>query len=168
MINEWELFKKSVNPLKKVGKKITVRKKEKVKKIIQPNFDDQVALENIEIRVEVGPGNLEKNILKKILKGKLKICNSLDLHGHTVKESKKLVLDFINQNYNEQKRLLLIISGKGKRLSVEEGWQGIGKLKQNIPLWLSSLALSNKIIWFDHAPPEKGGKGAFLVYLKKL
>ena len=50
---------------------------------------------------------------------------------------------------------------------VDDQWKGIGKIKSNqIPLWLNSLALSQKIIWFDHAPPNKGGEGAFLMYLK--
>ena len=51
---------------------------------------------------------------------------------------------------------------------LDDQWKGIGKLKNQIPLWLNSLALSQKIIWFDHAPAEKGGEGAFLIYLKKL
>jgi DNA-nicking Smr family endonuclease len=64
--------------------------------------------------------------------------------------------------------LILIISGKGRRLSVTDGWKGVGKLKKKIPDWLTSVSLAGKILWFDYAPPEKGGEGAFLVYLKKL
>tara|TARA_E500000331_G_C17026089_1_gene613062 strand:- start:256 stop:762 length:507 start_codon:yes stop_codon:yes gene_type:complete len=168
MTDDWEIYKKSVNPLKGGNKKNLVKKKITSPKPTQLNSDDNKILENLEIQIKDGSGNLEKNILRKILKGKLKINDRLDLHGYTIAESKKLVLNFVNKNYRFQKRLLLIISGKGERLSVADGWKGIGKLKANIPLWLNSLALSDKIIWFDHAPPEKGGKGAFLVYLKKL
>ena len=48
------------------------------------------------------------------------------------------------------------------------GWKGTGILNRKIPDWLNSKALFDKIVWFDYAPQEKGGKGAYLVYLKKL
>ena len=110
---------------------------------------------------------LEKNTLRKIKKGKLKIQSKLDLHGFTVEESKEKVAEFILKNYEYKKRLLLIITGKGKRLGVSEGWKGTGKLKKNVPIWLSSVQLSKYILWFDSARPENGGEGALMIYLKK-
>ena len=164
--NEWDIFKKSVKPIKANKSKLLspkhhadcVRKKDE---IIQE-------IEYLDIKVTEKWGDLEKNILKKINKGKIRISAKLDLHGFTVNEAKKLVLEFINFNFENSNRLVLIISGKGKRLSVEDGWKGVGKLRSSVPDWLNSLALNKKIIWFDHAPPDKGGKGAYLVYLKKL
>ena len=74
---------------------------------------------------------------------------------------------FIEKNFLYGNRLNLIITGKGKRLSVSDGWKGDGKLKKNVPIWLSSTYLSKYILWFDIASPEKGGNGALFVYLKK-
>ena len=163
--DDWDLFKKTVNPLKN-RRKFHLQTKIKPKASVETRKNED--LELIDIVVTRDWGNLEKNILKKIQKGKIKVSASLDLHGSNLKDSKKLVFDFINNNYEKQNRLLLLITGKGKRVFLDDQWKGIGKLKNQIPLWLNSLALSQKIIWFDHAPAEKGGEGAFLIYLKKL
>ena len=90
------------------------------------------------------------------------------MHGRSVEESRIAVLKFINDNFETQNRLLLIICGKGKRLDVNHGWQGTGILNKKIPEWLNSRALFNKVLWFDYARPDQGGKGAYIVYLKKL
>jgi DNA-nicking Smr family endonuclease len=165
--DEWEIFKKKVSPLKEKRKSIRIPKKNsEIKEGVRENLSNDV-FEKLEIKVSDDWGNLEKNTLKRILKGKIKICSSLDLHGNTIEEAKRLVFEFLECNYKKQNRLLLIISGKGQRFSVADGWKGVGEIKKNLPTWLNSLALSNKVLWFDHAPPDKGGKGAFLVYLKK-
>ena len=90
------------------------------------------------------------------------------MHGRSVEESKIAVFKFITNNFETQNRLLLIICGKGKRLGVTHGWQGTGILNKKIPDWLNSKALFNKVLWFDYARPDQGGKGAYIVYLKKL
>ena len=162
--DDWELFKKTVNPLKN-RRKLSVQSKNKPRVVSETKKKEDISL--IDVVITKDWGNLEKNILKKIQKGKIKIASTLDLHGSNLKDSKELVFNFINNNYNLQNRLLLLITGKGKRVFIDEQWKGIGKLKNQIPLWLNSLALSQKIIWFDYAPAEKGGEGAFLIYLKK-
>ena len=161
---DWEEFKKKVIPLekkknllKKSNEKIITKKKEQKEKLEIDFFFN----ENEEKKT------LEKNTLKKIKRGKLKIESKLDLHGFTVEESKEKVVEFIFRNYKFKKRLLLIITGKGKRLTVSEGWRGTGKLKENVPLWLRSVQLSKYVLWFDSANPENGGEGALIVYLKK-
>ncbi len=164
--DEWDIFKKSVKPIK-VNKRLLLSPKGLVESVGKKD-DSTQEIENLDIKVTEKWGDLEKNILKKINRGKIRISAKLDLHGFTLNEAKKLVLEFINFNFENSNRLVLIISGKGKRLSVEDGWKGVGKLRSSVPDWLNSLALNKKIIWFDHAPPDKGGKGAYLVYLKKL
>ena len=165
--DDWELFKKTVEPLRN-RKKLSFQTKTKTKLVDErKNKKNKEDIELIDIVVSDDWGNLEKNILKNIQKGKIKISSTLDLHGFNLEDSKKLVFNFINNNYNLQNRLLLLITGKGKRVFIDNKWKSIGKLKEQIPLWLNSLALSQKIIWFDYAPAEKGGEGAFLIYLKK-
>ena len=166
MSNEdWEQFKKTVIPLKNQTRHI--RKQHKSFKTNQKKKTDN-EFELMDIKVSEGWGVLEKNILRKIQKGKLKISATLDLHGSNISDSKKLVYDFVNYNSQNNKRILLIITGKGKRLFIEDEWKGTGILKTKIPIWLTSLALSKKIVWFDHAPLNMGGEGAFIIYLKKL
>ena len=162
---DWEQYKKTVIPIK--NQKRQIRKQHKPLKVNKKEKTDK-EFELMDIKVSDGWGVLEKNILRKIQKGKLKISASLDLHGSNISDSKKLVYDFVNYNSQNDKRVLLIITGKGKRLFVEDEWKGTGILKTKIPIWLTSLALSKKIVWFDHAPSNMGGEGAFIVYLKKL
>ena len=162
---EWEQFKKTVSPLKNQTRQI--RKQRKALKTNE-KLEANTGLELMDIKVSESWGSIEINVLKKIQKGKLKVSASLDLHGSNISDSKKLVYDFVNYNSQKDKRILLIITGKGKRLFVEDEWRGTGILKTKIPIWLTSLALSKKIVWFDHAPLNMGGEGAFIVYLKKL
>ena len=106
MTNEdWEQFKKTVSPLRnqtrqirKQHKPLTTNQKEKTDKDI----------ELMDIKVSEDWGVLEKNILRKIQKGKLKVSASLDLHGSNISDSKKLVYDFVNYNSQNDKRILLI------------------------------------------------------------
>lgn len=163
--SEWESFKKTVKPIDKTRKVISKTFKNKP---LSVENNSSLQIEDLEIILSDSWGQLEKNIHKKIIKGNIRISKTLDLHGNTVEESKKKVFNFITQNFHTQNRLLLIICGKGERLSVSMGWKGTGILNKKIPGWLNSKALFDKVIWFDYAPQEKGGKGAYLVYLKKL
>ena len=162
---DWEEFTKNVIPLEKKNNLLKKKSEDKFtfkKKEDKEKFKTQFSyIENNEKDL------LEKNTLKKIKRGRLKIESRLDLHGFTVEESKEKVFNFILSNYKSKKRLLLLITGKGQRLSVSEGWRGTGKLKENVPLWLKSVQLSKYILWFDSANRENGGEGALLIYLKK-
>ena len=161
---DWEIFKDSVKPIKKKTKLKQAKKK------LTPKFNFSQKKENnpdLDHIVTNNWGVLEKNIHRKILRNQIKISNRLDLHGSSVEESKSKVCDFITNSYKNQYRLVLIICGKGKRLEVSEGWKGTGILNKKVPDWLNSKALNKKIVWFDYAQPENGGKGAYLIYLKK-
>ena len=170
MINdEWEVFKKEVKPIKKSGLiKNTPRKKkfekERIFEIQYPKNFEEIDLEDRPLQNL----NMDKNTIKRIKNGKITISSTLDLHSFTVKESKEKVVKFIEKNFLNGNRLLLIITGKGKRRSVSDGWRGDGKLKKIVPLWLSSTYLSKYILWFDIATPERGGDGALFVFLKKI
>ena len=162
---EWDFFKESVRPIKKEGTAKTI-----IKKITPIKTSNRTTRTTADLETVLSKdwGNLEKNTHKKILKNQIKISKKLDLHGRSVEESKIAVFKFITNNFETQNRLLLIICGKGKRLGVTHGWKGTGILNKKIPDWLNSKALFNKILWFDYARPDQGGKGAYIVYLKKL
>ncbi len=163
---DWEEFKRNVIPIKK---KNNLLKKKSDEKFTFKKKEDKAKFETQFFYGENDEKNLlEKNTLKRIKKGRLKIESRLDLHGFTIEESKEKVVNFILRNYKSKKRLLLLITGKGKRLSVSEGWRGTGKLKENVPLWLKSVQLSKYILWFDSANRENGGEGALMIYLKKI
>ena len=162
---EWDVFKESVKPIKKEGITKTVAKKG------APRItSDETILVTPDLETVLSNdwGALEKNTHKRILRNQIKISKKLDLHGRSVEESKVQVFKFITTNFLAQNRLLLIICGKGKRMDVSHGWQGTGVLNKKVPDWLNSKALFDKVLWFDYAKPEQGGKGAYIVYLKKI
>tara|TARA_B100000989_G_C19516578_1_gene461967 strand:+ start:1527 stop:2060 length:534 start_codon:yes stop_codon:yes gene_type:complete len=169
--DEWNEFLKSVNPLKKNKIKYIyhLKNKESVDPLHQQS-SEQISLENIEIpdeNFELQKNN-DINLIRKIKKGKKKIEGTLDLHGLRVYEAKIKVFKFIKFNFEKKKRLLLIITGKGKRLGVEHGWRGQGILKELVPQWIGSILISKFVLWYINAPNDLGGHGAYIVYLKKL
>ena len=111
---DWEEFKKNVVPIEKKSNLLKRKSEEKfsLKKEDKEKFETQFFYGEDE---EKNP--LEKNTLKRIKKGKLKIESRLDLHGFTVEESKEKVVNFILRNYKSKKRLLLIITGKATSCS---------------------------------------------------
>ena len=162
---DWEEFKKNVTPIEKKNNFLKKKRKEKI--TFKKKDDKEKFNTNFFYNENEEKNQLEKNTLKRIKKGRLKIESRLDLHGFTIEESKEKVVEFILKNYKCKKRLLLIITGKGKRLPVSKGWRGTGKLKENVPIWLKSVQLSKYILWFDFANQENGGEGALMIYLKK-
>ena len=167
---EWEDYVKSVKPIKKDGGLY-----------FKKNFNKQISCQKSQIKendnileIEIVRDDIkreltiDKNLLRNIKRGKIKINSILDLHGLRVQEAKSMVYKFIKENYETNSRLLLIITGKGKRLGVEDGWRGKGVLKDLLPNWLKSILLSRFIIWYGIAPSQQGGSGAYLIYLKKV
>jgi len=167
MNEDWENFKKNVTPiikkkiLGKVTKKTSFNKKNTSNKA-------QIIEHDLLNEAKNKPNYLDKNLIKKIKNGKIKIDGKLDLHGYSSSESKHLIVEFIEKNFSLQKRLLLIITGKGERILSDHGWENTGKLKNNVPKWLNSNYLSKYVLWYDNAPQNKGGEGALFVFLRKI
>ena len=169
---DWQNFLKSVNPIENKAIYFKVKKSPK-EKITRTNFsdlnkDDLFAMDVLDDKSTFsGNKSVDKNLVKKIKKGQIEINAKLDLHGLKISEAKNEVFQFVNNCYDTNKRLLLIITGKGKRLGVEAGWKGKGVLKDALPKWLRSHALSKYIIWYGAAQANRGGEGALNIYLKK-
>ena len=167
MNEDWENFKKNVTPIIKKSilrntKKKTIFNKKNISNRAQINEQD------LSCEAENKSNYLDKNLIKKIKNGKIKIDGKLDLHGYSTSESKQLIVEFVEKNFSVQKRLLLIITGKGERVLSDHGWENTGKLKNSVPKWLNSNYLSKYVLWYDNAPQNKGGEGALFVFLRKI
>jgi len=112
--------------------------------------------------------SMDKNSLKKLKRGKLKPQAKLDLHGLTADEAYNSLIRFIIRSHEINKRLLLVITGKGQR-SYNRGNGPVlgGVLKQKVPHWLRSDPISPYVLEFVEAHQKDGGAGALYVYLKK-
>lgn len=92
---------------------------------------------------------------------KIKIEAKIDLHGFYQDQAFDALHKFFTSCQEKQKRLVLVITGKGRN-------DKPSVLKTNFPRWLKYTDLSSYITTFDYAPDYLGGEGAFVVRLKKL
>lgn len=131
----------------------------KKEKIILPDFHEDN---------KINSPNMDKKNFKKLVKGKMEIEGTIDLHGLTADQAKIKLITFINHSYSLGKRLIIVITGKGKHKGFDEFQRPInGVLRQNLPEWLSGPSVSNKVLQVTQAQPKHGGAGAFYVYLRR-
>jgi len=131
----------------------------KKEKIILPNFHEDN---------KINSPNMDKKNFKKLVKGKMEIEGTIDLHGLTANQAKIKLITFINHSYSLGKRLIIVITGKGKHKGFDEFQRPInGVLRQNLPEWLSGPSVTNKVLQVTQAQPKHGGAGAFYVYLRR-
>ena len=146
----WELFTKNLNKSSKSNKKKIILKNKNFKN----NIKD---LDELKLGQRTA---LSKKNIKDFSKGNVFIENKLDLHGFNLVEAKNLLENFINQSVKNNKRLILVITGKGK--------EGEGIIKNNIISWLNRKDLRNKILAVNYASKKHGGCGAIYILLRKF
>ena len=104
----------------------------------------------------------------KLTRGKLQPEARLDLHGMTLSEAHPFLLNFILGSAQLKRRLVLVITGKGKS-KPDNGPipERHGVLRHNVPIWLRQAPLSSCILEVTSAHQRHGGGGAFYVYLRR-
>lgn len=95
----------------------------------------------------------------QIQKGTRRYDAMLDLHGMSLESAFIALTEFLQQAFQHKKRLLLIVTGKGK--------QGKGLIRQQFKQWVNSPEIRPFILGYETAPPHAGGDGAFYVMLRK-
>ena len=110
--------------------------------------------------------NIEKNKLKRIKSGRINIEGTIDLHGFSLKEAKARLQLFIGESFQRNKRLLLIITGKGRnsKPNIHGKKQTI---KTEINKWLSEDFYRDKVQYISKALDKHGGEGAYYFFLVK-
>ncbi len=92
---------------------------------------------------------------------KLTYEQDLDLHGYTHDRAEQALNHFIKACYNQERKCVLIITGKGKNKE-----DHTKTLKEEVPRWLSSPKYTPYIYGIRPAQKHHGGQGAFYVFLK--
>lgn len=116
-------------------------------------------LADLEINNSAG---IDYSTNRKITKGEYAIDGTLDLHGKTQEQAFLSLTKFIEEAYYTDKRLLLVVVGKGKQ---SENNQGV--LKASVPHWVNRQDLRHLIIGIKTAAPKHGGDGAIYILLKR-
>ena len=84
------------------------------------------------------------------------------MHGLNAEQAYAGLLAFIRHAYQQGKRSLLVVTGRGKN---SPGWQGV--LRENMREWLTRAPLKRVVLAFCTARPGDGGPGALYVLLRK-
>ncbi len=103
---------------------------------------------------------LNNMTLRKLRRGLWPVQDSIDLHGCTSDEARRVLVEFLHHALHNGLRCVNVIHGKGWRA---EGGEGI--LKIRVRNWLTQHP---QVLAFCEAPAKAGGAGAVLVLLKAM
>lgn len=117
----------------------------------------------VETRVPPPLAPLGRRMKQRVARGKEPIDGRLDLHGLTQSEAHSALLRFLRNAVARDARLVLVITGKGRR----EGEGERGVLKRQVPHWLALPEFRALVIGFENAHIAHGGEGALYVRLRR-
>lgn len=118
--------------------------------------------------VSTTPLRMDRKTHQRLKRGKLSPEARLDLHGMTTERAHPRLISFILKAQADGKRLVLVITGKGKHR--DEGGPipvRYGVLRHQVPHWLSVPPLAQAVLQVAEAHSSHGGGGAYYVYLRR-
>lgn len=114
------------------------------------------------------PLRMDRKTHRKMVRGRTAPEARIDLHGMTLAEARPELVHFILSAQARGKRLVLVITGKGK--TRDEGGpipQRTGVLRHQVPVWLGQAPLAWAVQQIAPAHAKHGGTGAYYVYLRR-
>ncbi|MDK3017845.1 Smr/MutS family protein [Pseudodonghicola flavimaris] len=114
------------------------------------------------------PVKMDHKAFTRMKRGKLSPEARIDLHGMRLDRAHPSLTRFILSSHASGRRLVLVITGKGKRAK-DDGPIPTprGVLKHNVPQWLTMPPLSQVVLQVTPAHISHGGEGAYYVYLRR-
>lgn len=104
----------------------------------------------------------------KMTRGKLSPEARIDLHGLTLSEAHPELIRFILNAQSAGMRLVLVITGKGKRgHDIGPIPTRMGALRHQVPQWLRLPPLGPAVLQISEAHLKHGGSGAYYIYLRR-
>ena len=114
------------------------------------------------------PLQMDQKNFKNLKRGKLVPEGKIDLHGMTLAQAHPALIRFIVGSFSEGKRLVLVITGKGKqREDFGPIPQQKGVLRHQVPQWMRMAPIAPMILQVTEAHVKHGGGGAYYVYLRR-
>ncbi len=126
---------------------------------LAPPVADQIAAQRLA---------MDKKTFGRMKKGRLSPEARIDLHGMTIAQAHPILTRFILEAAADQRRLVLVITGKGKHRD-EGGPIPVrhGVLRHQVPHWLHMAPLKQHVLQISEAHLKHGGQGAYYVYLRR-
>lgn len=126
---------------------------------LAPSLPDQLRKASVQ---------MDRKTFGKMNRGKLQPEGRIDLHGMTLDRAHGALNRFIMSSHGAGKRLVLVITGKGKNRD-EGGPIPVrhGVLRHQVPQWLAQQPLKSVVMQVSQAHVSHGGGGAYYVYLRR-
>ena len=118
--------------------------------------------------VAAAPVQMNRKSFGQLKRGKMRPEAKIDLHGMTLDRAHPALSRFILSAHAQGKRLVLVVTGKGK--DRDNGGPipvRYGILRNQVPQWLSVPPLSPFVLQVTQAHVRHGGGGAYYVYLRR-
>lgn len=112
------------------------------------------------------PTLLGRRMRRSVARGKAAIEARLDLHGLTQIQAYDALLRFLRAASARDARLVLVITGKGKRGTIDDERQR-GVLRRQVPQWLSLPEIRDYVLGFEDAHVTHGGEGALYIRIRR-
>jgi len=107
----------------------------------------------------------DRDVDRALSKGRRAPEAKLDLHGMTLTAAERAVAHFIADSSARNRRVVLIVTGKGLRL--EGGRVFGGRIRAEFLGWLDRTENRARVAGVRPAHPRHGGSGAFYVLLRR-
>jgi len=111
------------------------------------------------------PFSFDRDVDRALSKGRRRPEAKLDLHGMTLAAAERAVMRFIAEALEQNRRVVLIVTGKGSRL--EGGRVFGGRIRAEFPGWLERAENRARVAGGRTAHSRHGGSGAFYVLLRR-
>lgn len=109
---------------------------------------------------------LSRRMKRSVARGQQAIDARLDLHGLTQHQAHDTLLRFLRAAHARDARLVLVITGKGKRID-GDGERERGVLRRQVPQWLGLPEFRAFVLGFEDAAIAHGGEGALYVRVRR-
>ncbi|HVM95857.1 MAG TPA: Smr/MutS family protein [Candidatus Acidoferrales bacterium] len=119
-------------------------------------------IEQTEEHIEGAVVGLDRRVLRKLRSGEFAYQAHLDLHGMNAEEARVVVERFLTQSYQQGKRCVLIVHGRGLNSKDQ-----MPVLKTRLTGWLARGQWSRWVLAFTSARAHDGGAGALYVLLRR-
>ena len=109
---------------------------------------------------------LEPKLARNLRRG-ADVDARLDLHGYRQDEAHTRLVRFLRTEQERGARVVLVITGKGRRDAEAAMFEERGVLRRLVPVWLAEPVLRDVVIGFSEAAQPHGGAGALYVRLRR-
>ncbi len=172
MAKDVDLFRAAMADVKPLKGRKTARKPAKKPVIPRPKAEGSLPVQERSLaalgmttRASPTPLSFDRDVDRALSKGRRTPEAKLDLHGMTLAAAERAVTRFIADASEQNKRVVLIVTGKGLRL--EGGRVFGGRIRAEFPGWLERPENRARVAGVRTAHPRHGGSGAFYVLLRR-